>query len=128
MRNGVELIGVEQMLGSIRQKLNSGVDRLENQGLRAAGEIFADAQREKVAVSTVDHVHIRDDIKVSNVRRDMGERYVNIGPGIKTGWRAHFLEFGTRKTPAQPFIYPAFHENRERVAQLLASYMRGGMS
>lgn len=95
MRNGVELIGVDQMLGSIRQKLNSGVDRLENQGLRAAGEIFADAQREKVAVSTVDHVHIRDDIKVSNVRRDMGERYVNIGPGIKTGWRAHFLEFGT---------------------------------
>jgi len=115
------------MLQSIRQKLKSGVERLENQGLRAGGEIFAESQREKVAVSNIKHLHMEDDIKVSNVRRDMGMRYVNIGPGIKTGWRAHFLEIGTRQHPAQPFIYPAFHENKQRVSQLLASYMRGGM-
>ncbi|GAB6931592.1 hypothetical protein JCM10914A_55750 [Paenibacillus sp. JCM 10914] len=126
---GVELQGVEQMLANIRQKLNSGVHRVENQGLRAAGEIVAAAQREKVVRSNIDHVHIEDDIKVSNVRRDgyMGQRFILIGPGKKTGWRAHFLEYGTKKTPAQPFVYPAFHENKARLSQVIAITMRKGM-
>lgn len=127
MASGVELQGVDQMLATIRQKLNSGVQRVENQGLRAAGEIVAAAQREKVAVSSVEHVHIKDDIVVSNVRRDGGQRFVLVGPGKKTGWRAHFLEYGTKNTPAQPFIYPAFHENKARLSQVIAIAMRKGM-
>lgn len=123
----VKLEGVEQMLESIRSKLSSGVARVENQGLRAAGEILADAQREKVAVSTIDHKHIRDDIRVSNVRRGDGIRYITVGPGKETAWRARFLEDGTRSMPAQPFIYPAAHENKALIAQLLASYYRRGM-
>lgn len=127
MASGVELQGVDKMLATIRQKINSGVERVENQGLRAAGEIVAAAQREKVARSNIDHVHIEEDIKVSNVRREGGQRFVLIGPGKKTGWRAHFLEYGTKSTVAQPFIYPAFHENKARLAQVIAISMRKGM-
>lgn len=123
----VKLEGVEQMLESIRSKLSSGVMRVENQGLRAAGEILADAQREKVKRSDIEHTHIQDDIKVSNVRRGDGIRYITVGPGKKTAWRARFLEDGTRNMPAQPFIYPAAHENKALIAQLLASYYRRGM-
>lgn len=128
MASGVELQGVDQMLATIRQKLNSGVQSVENQGLRAAGEIVAAAQREKVAVSNVEHVHIKDDITVSNARREGGQRFVLVGPGKKTGWRAHFLECGTKSAPAQPFIYPAFHENKARLSQVIAIAMRKGMS
>lgn len=127
MANGVELQGVEQMLATIRQKLSSGVQRVENQGLRAAGEIVAAAQREKVAVSSIEHVHIKDDIKVSNVRREGGQRFVLVGVGKQTGWRAHFLEYGTKNTPAQPFVYPVFHENKAQISQVIAISMRKGM-
>lgn len=127
MASGIELQGADQMVAMIRQKLSSGVQRLENQGLKAAGEILADAQREKVVVSTIEHVHIRDSITVSNVRRGDGLRFVLIGPGKETSWRAHFLEYGTKKAPAQPFIYPSFHENKSRVSQLLAATFKGGM-
>ncbi|MGM1048401.1 MAG: HK97-gp10 family putative phage morphogenesis protein [Bacillota bacterium] len=130
--SGAELQGVDQMLASIRQKLSSGVQRLENQGLRAAGEILASAQREKVVESKIDRVHsvhIKEDIRVSNVRRDgyMGERYVLVGTSKKTSWRVHFEEFGTKKTPARPFIYPSFHENKDRITQLFAAVLKGGM-
>lgn len=128
--SGAELQGVDQMLVSIRQKLQSGVQSLENQGLRAAGEILADAQRERVVVSDKTHgVHIRDDIKVSNVRRDglEGSRYVLVGATKKTSWRIHFVELGTKKVPARPFIYPSFHENKARIAQLFAAVQRRGM-
>ena len=129
----VELQGSEQMMAAIRQKLMSGVQRLENQGLRAAGEIIADAQRSIVVESDIERVHsvhIKDDIKVSGVRRDgeMGERYILIGTSRKTSWRVHFVEYGTKKVAPRPFIYPAFHENKDRIAQLLAGALKRGMS
>lgn len=125
--SGVELQGTDQLLEMIRGKLASGVMRIENQGLRMAGEIIAQAQRDKVAVSTRDAYHIQDDIKVSNVRRIDGMRTVLIGPGKDTAWRAHFLEFGTEKAGAQPFIYPAFEENKDKIKELLSSEFREGM-
>ncbi|WP_339273620.1 HK97-gp10 family putative phage morphogenesis protein [Paenibacillus sp. FSL W8-0426] len=112
------------MLAAIRQKLGEGAQQLENKALREGGEIFAAAQRNSVAVSQIDHLHIRDDIKVSGVRSNDGDKFVAIGPGKKTGWRAHFLEFGTSKMPAKPFIYPSFHEQKARVAQFMASELR----
>ncbi|PWW37399.1 MULTISPECIES: HK97-gp10 family putative phage morphogenesis protein [Paenibacillus] len=121
MAGRVELQGVEQMLAAIRQKMGDGAKTLENKALREGGEIFAAAQRESVAVSGYNHLHIKDDIKVSSVRSKNGDKYVAIGPGKATGWRAHFLEFGTSKMPAQPFIYPSFHEQKARVAQFMAS-------
>lgn len=121
MAGRVELQGVDQMLSAIRQKLGDGAKKLENSTLREGGEIFAEAQRELVAVSEIDHLHMRDDIKVSSVRSKDGDKYVAIGPGTATGWRAHFLELGTSKMPAQPFIYPSFHEQKARVAQFIAA-------
>ncbi|OAB48461.1 HK97-gp10 family putative phage morphogenesis protein [Paenibacillus antarcticus] len=127
MGSGVELQGVDQMLESIRRKMNSGIFRLENQGLREGGEIFAEGQREKVSVSSIDHLHMRDDINVSPVRREDGLRFVTIGPGNKTKWRAHFDEYGTKNHSARPFIYPSFHENKSRVSQFLSAEFRKGM-
>ncbi|CAI6023545.1 hypothetical protein PAECIP112173_00347 [Paenibacillus sp. JJ-100] len=128
MAGRVELQGVDQMLAVIRQKLGDGAEKLEKKTLREGGEIFAAAQRESVAVSNIDHLHIRDDIKVSGVRSEDGDKYVAVGPGKATGWRAHFLEFGTSKMPAQPFIYPSFHEQKDRVARFMAAELRNAMT
>ncbi len=126
--SGVELQGVDQMLAAIQKKLTSGVARLENQGLREAGEILAEAQRSHVPVSTIDHLHMREDISVSRVRRIDGMKVIKIGPGKKTAWRAHFSEFGTKYSTAEPFIYPAYHENKQQIIRLLASVQREGMT
>ncbi len=126
--SGVELQGVDQMIADIQKKLASGVARLENQGLREAGEIMAEGQRDHVAVSKIDHLHMKEDIRVSRVQRIDGLRVIKIGPGKETAWRAHFIEYGSQQSPAQPFIYPSFHENKERVTRLLANVQREGMT
>lgn len=129
MANGsVELLNVDQMLAEIRARLNEGAERVENKALREGGEIFAAAQRAKVPYNQKGSGrHIRDDIKVSGVRRDDGEKFVVIGPIKKSSWRSHFYEFGTVKMPARPFIYPSFHENKARVAQFIAAEFREGL-
>lgn len=122
----IELQGINEMLQALRSKLGAGAARLENKALQAGGEIIAEAQRERVAVSDKASLHMRDDIKVSRVRRQDGVKFVLIGPGKETGWRAHFLEFGTKKAPAQPFIYPAFHEQKGAVEQhMIGEFKRG---
>ncbi|MEO2212123.1 HK97-gp10 family putative phage morphogenesis protein [Paenibacillus amylolyticus] len=116
----MEMIGINEMLAAIRQKMGNAAENLEKKTLREGGAIFAQAQSESVAVSNINHLHIKDDIKVSGVKSNDGDKYVAIGPGRKTGWRAHFLEYGTSKMPAQPFIYPSFHEQKAKVAQFMA--------
>ncbi|MFW5437116.1 HK97-gp10 family putative phage morphogenesis protein [Paenibacillus apiarius] len=123
----VELQGINEMLHALRSKMGSGAARLEHKALQEGGEIIAAAQREKVAVSDKASLHMRDDIKVSRVRRQDGVKFVLIGPGKGTGWRAHFLEFGTKKTPAQPFIYPAFHEQKAAVERHMAREFQIGV-
>lgn len=125
---GVSLGGSEEMMARIRLKMEAARSRLENSSLRAGGEIFAQAQRQTVTRSDARHLHIQDNINVSGVRSTDGMKFVLIGPGKKTGWRTHFLEFGTKKMSPRPFIYPSFHENKDRVAQFMASEMKKGLS
>lgn len=125
---GMELQGVDEWLEALRRKFDSASERIENRGLRTGGEVMAQAMREKAPYDAGhDGDHIRDDIKVSNVRRKDGVKYVLIGPGKKTGWRAHFPEYGTRKARAQPFVYPAFHETKREVLQKIADEYRKGL-
>jgi len=124
---GIKLEGIDEILTAIRVKLGKAADRVENRGLRAAGEVIAEEMRSRVNVSTKRQTHIRDDIRVTGVRRREGAKYVLVGPGKETGWRAHFLEFGTKHMHARPFIYPAFHAKRRQAMQIMAEEFRKGL-
>ncbi|WP_309479084.1 HK97-gp10 family putative phage morphogenesis protein [Brevibacillus agri] len=128
MADGIELTGVDQLIQQLRRKLQNASARVENKALQAAGEPMAAAMREKVNRSGYRYAyHIKDNIRVSRVQRREGVKYVLIGPTKKTGWRVHFLEFGTSKMSAQPFVEPAFHEKKGDALQILADEMRKGL-
>lgn len=127
MATEIKLEGIDEILTAIRVKLGKAANRVENRGLRAAGEVIAEEMRSRVNVSTKQHTHIRDDIRVTGVRRREGAKYVLVGPGKETGWRAHFLEFGTKHMHARPFIYPAFHAKRSQAMQIMAEEFRKGL-
>lgn len=128
MANGIELTGIDQLLTQMRRKLQNASSRVENKALQAAGEPIAEAMRDKVNRSGYRYSHhIKDDIRVSRVQRRDGVKYVLIGPTQKTGWRAHFLEYGTSKMRAHPFAEPSFHEKKGEALQTLADEMRKGL-
>lgn len=51
---------------------------------------------------------------------------VHVGPGPK-GWHGIFAELGTDKQPAQPFLRPAFDEQRDAAVDRFADTLRGGI-
>ncbi|MGG1534513.1 HK97-gp10 family putative phage morphogenesis protein [Brevibacillus agri] len=128
MGDGIELTGVDQLLNQLRRKLQNASARVENKALQAAGEPMAEAMREKVNRSGYRYAyHIKDNIRVSRVQRRDGVKYVLIGPAKKTGWRAHFLEYGTSRMAPAPFVEPSFHEKKGEALNILADEMRKGL-
>lgn len=126
----IELEGIDQLMDKLRSKMEAGANRVENRGLRAGGEVIANSMKQKVNRSSkygAGYVHMQDDIRVSGVRRSDGKKFVLVGPGKKTGWRAHFLEYGTKKMAARPFAYPAFHERKGEAAAIIAAEFRKGL-
>ena len=128
MGGKVELLGADELMAEIRQRFGNAATRLENKGLRAAGQPIADAQKAFASRSNKRGPHIEDDIRVSGVRRDTyaGTRFVLIGGTRLTKWRHHFKEFGTSKQPPDPFIQPGFEQGKgEALSTLIDSFQRG---
>lgn len=115
----VELSGMDELVAKL-QTMSDKAGKIEGDALRAAAEPVAEEMRGLVRVSSANEVHIRDNIEISKVKTKDGIRYIEIGPGKKTSWRAKFLEFGTSKMQAYPFVQPA-GEHKFKEAQEIIS-------
>ena len=129
MASKFELNGIEDMLADIRKKLGKASSKVENKALRNAGQCIADEMKSRVNRTKGDKPHIQDDIKVSGVRKDKikGTKYVLVGGTKKTNWRWHFLEYGTSKSSAKPFVEPAFHEKKGEAKRIIIDEFRKGL-
>jgi len=57
--------------------------------------------------------------------KDKNILHFSVTPRIKKGgWIAHFLEFGTIKMSAKPFMRPAFEKKGEEAIDATRDYMR----
>jgi HK97 gp10 family phage protein len=100
---------------------------------RAARKAFAPVLEEARARAPVDTRLLRDHISIATVRPKGGAAVVRVGLkvravrgaqklGRKTAsphWRWHFVEVGTVKMAAKPFMRPALDGNAQRVVDLL---------
>lgn len=118
--------GMEELLANLQQ-LGTKAAKVENKALKEGGKIVAEAMRQNVNVSGKNQKHIRDDIQVSNVKGKDGAKHVEVGPGKETNWRAKFLEFGTSKMSARPFMEPASAEAQDKVISKMTEVVKGGL-
>jgi HK97 gp10 family phage protein len=96
------------------------VEEADAKALKAGGEVIAKYQRELVNRSDKDQPHIQDNITVSKPYVDKdGGKYVTVGPNKKVAWRAKFLEYGTSKMPAYPFIEKGATESEDEVMDVM---------
>jgi HK97 gp10 family phage protein len=118
-----EVVGLDELIAQL-EEIGKGVSRIENTALKAAAEPIAVDMRNQAPVSNIDHQHIKDDIQISGVKTKEGVKYVMVGPG-ETAWRAKFIEWGTSKMPAHPFIQPAGEKNANTTPEIIANVLRG---
>lgn len=99
-----------------------GVGEVEDKIILKSAQLVRDRMKQRVRVSKVikpDYKHIKDDMKISSTKDDEeGTRYREIYGGKKTGYKWKFLEFGTTKMDAIPFMQPSVDETEKEREQI----------
>ncbi|MFL0197002.1 HK97-gp10 family putative phage morphogenesis protein [Clostridium sp. WILCCON 0269] len=122
----IQFEGMNELIDKV-QELGRKGSSIQNAALKAAAQPVVEDMRNIVAVSDINEKHIKDDIQVSNVKIENGRKYVRVGPGKDTNWRAKFLEFGTSKMSAKPFMAPAYENNKEKSKQIIKEELKEGL-
>lgn len=118
MRIRVE--GIEDVLKEFNR-----FDRESRENLRKAVRRNANTLRNAI--------RNRAPVRSGNLRDSISARYdkdgfgADVGPTRPKGSHAHFLEFGTIKMAARPFITPAAEEQREKYLNDVRNAVRGAI-
>ncbi len=126
MSASLEVNGMEEIQRRLMQ-LGNDKKIVENKAVREGAQHLLEKMKEEVPVSNINHTHIRDDLKITGVKRASGVPVVEVGPGKKTAWRARFLEFGTVKMSPNPFISRSVKLSKEDVKAAIKSELRRGL-
>ncbi|WP_338433274.1 HK97-gp10 family putative phage morphogenesis protein [Clostridium tyrobutyricum] len=124
----IELKGVDQILDKLNQ-MGANITRLENKALKNAAEpVLEDA---KVTNAFNDRSgRLRKGLKISSVKKKEGVKYILVGVDKSDNSKifyGKFLEFGTSKISARPFLQPAYEKNKEEIQKTIAETLKEGL-
>lgn len=125
----VRLEGMQELLDQLN-KLGDKASRVENQALKAGAEIVQKEAESLAPRSPETKEHLADNIKISGVKTKDGVKFVEIGPTKGDNSKffyGKFLEFGTSKMPAQPFMGPAFEKNKGTIMNAMKQVVKRGL-
>lgn len=121
------------------QRLGSRASRVENKALRSGATVLQEAIKMRAPRSTQSRSaggkgntwrtgeHFADHIGVSKVRSMGGTKYILVGVEKTDNSKyfyAKFIEFGTSKMTARPFMEPAANESHEAIVTAMADVVR----
>ena len=110
-------------LDELRRRLADLSDRsnVEKKALEEAGEHLRKEIQNSVPVKT-------GALKAAIVKDNVMNGKIFIGPSQQgPAFRAHFVEFGTSKMTAKPFMRPTFEREKGRIESILAQEIRRGL-
>lgn len=110
MQIKLSILGVGELIGKLNKMNQFAAVRVEEQVKKSANSIRKSG-RARVAVDTG---ALKKAIRVKYSKDRLS---ATIGPQGKGAWKAHFIEFGTVEQPAQPFMSPAWEENKNDYIQ-----------
>lgn len=118
-------VDIEFDFSNIEEELRmmvKSVGEAEEKVILKSAQLVRERMKQKVRVSKISspgYSHIKDDIRMSRLKDDNeGTRYREIYGGKKTGYKWKFLEFGTVKMKAIPFMQPSVDETEKEREQI----------
>ncbi|WP_147564950.1 HK97-gp10 family putative phage morphogenesis protein [Clostridium tyrobutyricum] len=124
----IELTGVDEILNKL-QSIGANVSRLENKALKNAAEpVLEDAKATNAFKDRSGK--LRKGLKITSVKKKEGIKYILVG--VDRGdnsevFYGKFVEFGTSKMPARPFLQPAYEKNKQNIKRIIAETLKEGL-
>jgi HK97 gp10 family phage protein len=134
-----ELTGVNELIANL-ERVGNNVEQVKKRALNEGADVIKQSAKQKCPRDTSARnlakkystgKHLADNIIISDVKLGSnGKPYVEIGPQLGDNndfFYGKFLEFGTEKMDAQPFMEPAFIEKRQQALDKIADVIRGAI-
>jgi len=117
----VELTGMDELMKQLYAIGEKIATRGESKALNAGADILQEAISQRAPRLTG---KLSENIVKSGIRKNqVGVRYIEVGPS-KEVFYGRYLELGTTKMRARPFMDPALEENRTRIHEAMAEILR----
>lgn len=123
MKLRVKVTGLDAIERKLARLSQLAQKRVMEDALRAGGEVIAEEARRLVPVRTG---HLRDTIEVvtdSTKGGGVKAARVLVGPDQNAGFYGDFVEFGTRRMAARPFMRPAFDTMADAAQDAVAAHL-----
>lgn len=122
----IELKGVQEIVDKL-QAIGANVSKLENQALKNAAEPVLEDAKTNVPVKTG---KLKKGLMISNISKKDGIKCIRVG--LDRGdnseiFYGKFIEFGTSKRAAHPFLQPAYEKNKETIKDKISETLRTGL-
>jgi HK97 gp10 family phage protein len=108
-----KLDGDKKLAENLKKINRTAQGRALREAAKQGAEVIVQEAKRRAPVDTGT---LRDSIRSKFVKRRSDSVTVEIGPGPK-GYYGYFLEFGTSKMAARPFLRPAMDECNQRAAE-----------
>ncbi|CAH0435504.1 hypothetical protein CQ395_08750 [Clostridium neonatale] len=124
----IELEGVDEILNKLQQ-IGNNISRLENKALKNAAQPVLDDAKSSNAFNDRSG-NLRKNLKISSIKSKEGMKYVLVGIDKSDNSKIYygkFLEFGTSKMSAKPFMQPAYEKNKDNIQKTIAETLKEGL-
>jgi HK97 gp10 family phage protein len=118
----LRLEGVEELLTELA-KLGKEGEKIERITLVKAGEKVKEAIIREAPHRTGD---LKKNIRVSRLKRVDGAAFIDVHPS-KDVFYAAFLEFGTTKMKADPFMSRGYENSKEEAEKIIIDEIKKGL-
>ncbi|PEL80020.1 HK97-gp10 family putative phage morphogenesis protein [Bacillus wiedmannii] len=141
MANGVDFLGFDRLISELEQMGLRG-EKIEDKALAAGGEQIRKAIAESSEPRSSSPKkpsksepwrtgqHLLDNIRVTKARMEGGVKTIKIGidkADRSPYFYGKFLEWGTSKMPAQPFIEPGFNASKADAVRAMTDILKNEM-
>lgn len=114
--------GFQELLDEVARLGKEGA-KIENKALKEAGEIVKESIQSVTPMRTG---KLKESIMVSGVKTKDGIKCVEIGPD-KDAYYSRFVEFGTVKMKAKPYMAPGYESSRDAAEAAIIAELRRGL-
>lgn len=117
----IDAVGTQEMVAAFKWLERTGVqEQIIAPTLEAGADILEGAVARSVPVLT-------GDLK-GTLRTFVSKTRARVVIGDARNIQAKYLEFGTKKMPAQPFMRPALDSNRRRIEAIAVKHMNDALA
>ena len=118
----MKLEGMDELLAEV-ERLGKAGNRIENAALREAGDAVKTSIQNETPTRSG---KLKASISVSRVKTKGGIKQVEVGPG-SDGYYGKFLEFGTVKMKANPFMSRGYETSKGEAERIIEEEIRKGL-